>query len=209
MPHCSSAVPGGPLRILRSAALVGALALVLLPTAAVGRGHASRHLDQVGDVAYFLYDGNHAIPVVDPNRTIGDIRGLHAAHLSTVVHVAMYVRSLPRAGIKNEYEFTFKSPGLENFRNLRIVARPGNWAGYPFLTNYSGKKISCPGLRYLIEYSHKRVVVDVPRSCLGSPEYVRVAAQDLYFVSDRVWVDDAQFPGEGYADVVFGPALHR
>lgn len=184
-------------------------ALLVAPASAADYLDEEQHADSLGDAAYFNVDGGpgDGIPTVVPSRAIGDVRGFRAVHKDHTVHVALQYRSLPDAGIKNKHEFRFKTPQI--YRNLTIVATPGNWKGTVFFTDFEGKTRTCSGLEFVIKYSYKRVVLDVPRSCLGNPKFLRVGAQGVFTQTERVWVDDAYSEGAAYSGVVYSPAIHH
>lgn len=188
------------------ALLTGAVLLALAGPAVAGVFHQG---DPAGDVAYqgALESDN---PVIVPGRTIGDIRGTNVIYSGLTLHVAAYFRALPSAGIRNVYRLRLKTP--EVARQLTIVAVDGRWRGSASFLDAAGHKASCPGLKYVIEYSHRRLVVDVPRACLSNPTFARVGV-GTYFTGPRgTFFDDAYSTGTPDAfttGITLGQAVYR
>ena len=165
--------------------------------------------DPAGDVAYQggLESDN---PVVVPGRAIGDIRGTNVVHDDHRLHVAVYFRALPTAGIRNTYRVRLKTPEVAT--QLKIVAVEGRWRGSASFWDASGNEVHCPDLRYLIEYSHKRLVVDVPRTCLSNPAFAKVGVGAFFAGPRGTWFDDAYSTGTADAfrtGITFGQAVYR
>lgn len=141
-----------------------------------------------------------------PDRTIGDITQLRIDHRSTVVHLAAYFRALPRAGEYNRFQIEFQTGSVN--RVLEIVATPGHWRGRHRLLGEPGDP-PCANLRWSIQYDHKRIVVDIPRTCLRSPTSVRVAFGTEFFAKGRVYCDDALASRADYEPITFSPKISR
>lgn len=199
------------MKLGRSAfAATAAVFVVLLPSSA----HADSLLrvDATQDVQTVVLDDQGEFsgdPVVVPSRTIGDITKTRITHDSTRVRVLMYYRSLPRYGFINLHEFRFLTSELE--RSVEVVAGSGNWTGESALYTKAGNEWPCPGLTHVIDYTNKLVVVNVPRSCLSNPSFVKVGAGMMAVSSsgDRIWFDDAQLNAGNTPKLTLSPGVFR
>jgi len=154
-----------------------------------------------------------------PNRLIGDITRTRITHQGSIVRVATYYRALPREGRLNTHHIRIKTPKVERF--IRIDASPGSWAGTLTLTKPAStarlsesqpadETATCSGIRYVIEYSHNRVVVEIPRSCLRYPDFVRAGSRFYSKNATREFYDDAfDVRSEPLDAATLGPAVHR
>jgi hypothetical protein len=130
-----------------------------------------------------------------PERTIGDITGIHIGHNRYAVHVVVYFRALPHPEGTDQFQFRLRTPDLA--AALRITAKPGDFHGTSTFTNAHGNQILCSRLRYVVDYSHKRVWINVPRGCIMRPTWVQVGMQTLVSThpgdtaTNRLYVDDA------------------
>ncbi|MFL6024802.1 MAG: hypothetical protein ACJ72O_15800 [Marmoricola sp.] len=144
-----------------------------------------------------------------PDRVLGDITETRVDYRSTVVHVALYVRALEKTGDENRFEVVFKTPKLN--RTAEITATPAHWDGrLRFYSDDGSHLYTCRGLTYKVDYDHNRLVLDVPRTCLGSPHYLRVGAATNFEVSSThtLYSDDAFTSQPDYYRPTLGPAVH-
>lgn len=197
------------MKLARTAAAVAAAALiVLLPSSA--NAASLLRADTVGDVQLITLDdsGNPTgDPVVMPDRTIGDVTKTRITHGSTSVRVEMYYRSLPKAGSYNDHEFRFVTSKLE--RTVSVEAGTGNWAGKATMYYKSGSKYSCSGLKFLIDYPNHRVILTVPRTCLGNPTFVKVGSGFIAVAGTKLYLDDAQLNAGNANNLTLSPGVLR
>ncbi|WP_162599969.1 hypothetical protein [Nocardioides solisilvae] len=111
------------------------------------------------------------VPEIDLRRTV--VR--HTA--DRVVVQSRFVDLQP--GNRTTFWVGFALPG-RTFAFSRIVARRGQArGGHNLLREPGGAKIDCDGLGHFVDRDLDLVTIEVPRSCLGEPAWVRanVSAQ--------------------------------
>lgn len=180
----------------RSAAVVlMAVLVVMLP----GVAHADirTHSDPAGDVQYYLNSdpSNIPPPVAAPTRTHGDITVVRITNGTSTVRVVVYFRSLPRAGQFHGHVFRFVTGTFE--RKLQIAAgpeAPRGWTGKSDMFTTSGNRVAC-GMTHLLDYSHRRLILNVPRSCLNHPAFIKVGVGTIMLANDRTYFDDGFLTG--------------
>lgn len=190
-----------------TAAVAAAAAVVLLPSAA--NAASLLRTDTVGDVQVITVDdtGNTVgDPVVVPTRTIGDVTKTRITHSSTSVRVEMYYKALPKSGSYNDHEFRFVTNKTE--RDVSVEAGTGAWAGKSSMYTKSGNKVSCTTLKHLIDYPNHRVILTVPRSCLGNPTFVKVGGGFVAVAGNKIYLDDGQL-NAGNDDLTLSPGVYR
>lgn len=132
-----------------------------------------QRFEPVGDVAVeSIPDGaNAGTPAaVDQSRVIGDIYRTRIVHGTKTVRVSLKYRALPAAGQYNRHT-VYIGTG-KTALTIEVVAGPGNWLGTKSVRR-SATPMSCPNLVSRIDYTHKMFIVQVPRTCLGNPHWVR------------------------------------
>ena len=73
----------------------------------------------------------------------------------------------------------------------------------------SGTEYRCSGLKFLIDYPNKRVVVNVPRTCLGNPSFVKVGLGFAAATTSKVYFDDGQVEAGNADDLVLSPGVYK
>jgi hypothetical protein len=137
-----------------------------------------------------LHDGAHDVWKVDQafpqdNEMVDkpkvDVLRMAVTHRSTAVTVRMKFVDLRRSGWQR-YDAKIKTPdrvyvaGMIAHKNLR--------AGVSDL--YRGSNVQqCDGLSHEIDYAADVVVLRVPRSCLGNPDWVRVQGINFLWPNPR------------------------
>lgn len=187
------------LRSFVAAACVGAAALA--PVAATADSYTQ--VDAVGDVQQAPAKGTVAFtPASD--RADGDIAYTKVSHRKHVVRVKIVFRDLTHAGPNAEF-VRIKSNRLN--REVDVFAYPGAWRGKAETSKFNGKKVRC-NVRHSIDYVAHRVMINVPRSCLGNPRWVKVAAGAGTYTDTLVYADDARAKSlPNY--YVWGPKVRR
>jgi hypothetical protein len=186
--------------------------LVLAPTAA--HAESKVHRDPAGDVASFnLSDSNpdseDFTPTPAPTQSDGDITSIRVTHLARTVRVSLAFHELNRSGLGKFFEYRVRSN--KGVRDLEVSAFSGSWAGDHSLTDNDGDNVRCKGIRHRIDYVRNTALVVIPRSCLGDPRWVRVAAVSGSVAEDHTtfFIDDARssnYFGEKY---VYGPKVRK
>ncbi|MFL6059821.1 MAG: hypothetical protein ACJ72E_01225 [Marmoricola sp.] len=170
------------------AVLAGALlgAVTLAGPAYAG---SNLHIDATGDsISTSSATSEEYLPASDHFR--GDISTARVTHRGTTVKVELQFSALARLGTGAQYAFAFRTPkGL--VRKVLVHAGPGRWAGSQAITNARGTRVRCRGLAHTIAYGGRTLNLTVPRSCLGSPSWVRVAAGSTTIEHGVYYHDDA------------------
>lgn len=190
------------MKFVRSALVVAAAALLpLVPSAA----HADSYtqVDAVGDVQSSPLSGDVTFTPV-PDRTEGDVAYTKVGHRARVIRVKIAFRDLTHAGPNGQF-IRIKSNRLN--REVDLLAYPGAWRGKATTSKFSGKKVRC-NVRHTIDYVAHKVVVNVPRSCLGNPRWVRVAIGSATYDDTMFYADDAR--AKSLPDYwVYSPKIRR
>lgn len=179
------------MKVSRSAAVVLTAVLVALVP---GLAHADlrTYSDPAGDVQYYVNSDptNVPPPVAAPTRTNGDITVVRVTNGTSAVRVVAYFRALPRAGQFHGHVFRFVTGTFE--RKLQIAAGPESplgWTGKTDMFTTSGRRVSC-GTTHLLDYAHRRLILNVPRSCLNNPAFIKVGVATVMLAGDKTYFDD-------------------
>lgn len=194
------------------AALTAAL-LILAP--GLANADTRTHADAAGDVQYLVNTDPENIPppVAVPARTVGDITVVRLVHGTTTVRVVARYRSLPRAGQFHGHVFRFVTGRL--VRKAQIAAgpeAPRGWTGLAEMFTAAGNPVACR-MNHLLDYPNRRLVLNVPRTCLRNPVSVRVGVGTVVLAGDRTYFDDGYRTGGtmGMAELrpTLGPFVRR
>lgn len=196
---------------LRFAVPAIAATFVMLTPSAASAAALTRY-DNQQDVSKLVSDPNTGDPVsneVVPTRTLGDIKSTRVSFSADTVRVSASFRALAKVGGTHVHIIRLVTTKLE--RNVTVVAQSGMWAGGSLLVTKSGKPLECKGLTHALDYTNKRVIVNVPRSCLGNPGAVRMGFGTAIMASDTVtYLDDALKKGPSNdEDLTLGPKVFR
>ncbi|MFD1947608.1 hypothetical protein [Nocardioides aestuarii] len=92
-----------------------------------------------------------------------------------------------------------------------VIVRRHRWEGRSVLTDTGDDVLPCEDLRHRVSYAEDRVVLSVPRACLGRPPWVRVGMRN--FMSSLTSVDLEEVCDTPFADTAFSrrrtPRLHH
>lgn len=196
------------------AATLTAGVVALVPSAA--HAGSNYHVDPAGDMGKITEDMDEdADPVPAPERVESDVRSIRVTHLPRTVRVAMTYRALNRVGL-------FKATGLrivsdKGVREVFVSAGPGNWRGDREVRNGAGKLVGCAGMTHQLDYVNDKVLFVIPRTCLGSPRWVRVAGFSAVVVNTGTtgnpeftyYVDDARASNHWGKNPALGPRVYR
>lgn len=191
------------MRFLRHVLATGAV-LALLCQAAPASADALTRADATGDVAASPVGSSAYSPA--PGRAEGDIVSTRVAHRAHRIRIVVRMRDLTTTTNGNFHRFWILSN--RRFRAVEIDAFPGHWEGRAVVTGESGQVVGC-AVSHLIDYVGHRVVLTVPRSCLGRrPKWVRVAEHTTVAGTTYAYTDDARTTGLG-GFVAYGPRVRR
>jgi len=194
-------------RIRSSAVALMAVLVALLP--GVANADLLTHTDPAGDVRYYVNSdpSNVPPPVAAPTRTHGDITVVRITNGTSTVRVVVYFRSLPRAGQFHGHVFRFVTGNFE--RKVQIAAgpeAPRGWTGKSDMFTTSGNAVAC-GMTHVLDYSHRRLILNVPRSCLGNPAFIKTGAGTVMLANDRTYFDDGFRSGGDMGGTALRPTL--
>jgi len=158
--------------------------------------------DPVGDVARSPIGASSYAPA--PTQVQGDVLATRVVHAKRAIWVQIRLRELTTTTNGNFHLVAIRSKW--RLRTVEIDALPGHWEGRSVTTDARGRAVAC-AVTHRIDYDRNRVMLRVPRSCLGRPPWVRVAVRSSVAGSRYVYADDAgsaTFTGA----LFFGPRVH-
>lgn len=182
------------MRLVRSAVLLP-LALVLATVAALGLPATADagvlvHRDPAGDVARSAVGSNLYAP--DPAQVSGDIVATRVVHARLALWIQIRFRDLVDRGNGNFHLIGIKTPWRS--RTIELDALPGHWEGTSTMTDAHGRVVAC-AVTHRISYDRNRVMLRVPRICLGAPRWVRVGIRSTVAGATYAYADDARSTG--------------
>jgi hypothetical protein len=190
------------MRFVRRALAAGA-AVALLGSASPAAAASVTRADAVGDVARSPVGSVAYTPA--PSHAEGDIVSTRVSHGPHKIWIAVQLRDLTMTSNGNFHRFWILSN--RRFRAVEIDAFPGHWAGRAVTTTRHGRVVGC-AVSHRIDYVAHRVVLSMPRSCLGRrPHWVRVAARSTVAGTTYVYTDDARTTG--MSGITYGPKVRR
>jgi hypothetical protein len=184
-------------------ALVCALIVVAVP--GVASADQTKINDPKGDVYRVAEDGSQgdvkqgAVPNTDILRTV--VRHGKAAVGLTVKYV--HLKRNTSAFISYDAEIRVPHQGV--FHAL-VVVDPTLKSAYVNLTDGHYESIECPQATASVHPDEERVLARVPRSCLGSPKWIRFGASALSLTkatSSKSYVDNALSTGSSLTGKLF------
>jgi len=184
----------------RFAAATVALGVVLVCGPAAVADVKTRH-DPAGDMSRSPIGASAYTP--DPAQVEGDVVATRVADGRRAIWVQVRLRELTPTGNGNFHLIAIRSKW--RVRTVEIDALPGHWEGRSSTTDGRGRVVAC-AVRHHIDYDRNRVLLRMPRSCLGRPPWVQVAVRTTVAGSRYVWADDAgatTFTGA----LAFGPRV--
>jgi hypothetical protein len=173
------------------AALTGAAALTVAGMSPAS-GAFWAHNDAVGDVVVRTSMGTTVSgPHPAPANSDTDITRFTARHTARRVVLKTTLRDITTVSGEMAYEIRTGK------RHYRVHQRLGSgWtapAAFVLVDNGSGEAVRCSGVRHSVDRTTEQVVVNIPRSCLGRPRWVRVRAVAVMLMHPgaAVFWDDA------------------
>lgn len=107
-----------------------------------------------------------------PRSTLGDIRRVSFRHGAADIVVMMWFADLRRVGAYANYTVRLQS-ATRQLREVTLEASPHSWAGSTRVFRHNGDVVTGCAPTHRIDYDLNMVTIVVPRSCLGTPRYVR------------------------------------
>lgn len=154
------------------AVLTSALLLVAM-SAGVASAREVLLRDAVGDMWLQDQQGNVSEA---PNSQVGDVRQTLFRHGQKNIVVRQRFVDLRRSGDYAQYVVRIESAkGI--YRELRVEASSGSWAGKARVFNRRGDLVEC-STTHDIDYAVNVVVMSLPRTCIGTPGTVRATASN-------------------------------
>jgi hypothetical protein len=145
--------------------------------------------DRSGDV-WLDDDANVSFPPADVRRAV-------VRHATYAVRIRFRFVDLRRLGYQG-FEATIETP-IQAFAVAQVRSEPGLRSGrHGFLVGdlSNDPATGCPGMSHRINYATEVVRMRIPRSCLGRPNWVRVA---LYNSMTTTTADQPR-PDDVYVD---------
>jgi hypothetical protein len=171
--------------------LATVVGVVLLLPSGVAAGDTLRRPDPVGDVERSVIGSSSYAPI--PTQIEGDIISTRVSHGLHAIRIGIRLRELTTVTNGNFHRLSILSN--RRFRAIEIDAFPGHWEGHAVTTNAHGRVVGC-AVTHHIDYETNRVVVKVPRSCLGRhPKWVRVAIRTTVAGTQYAYADDGRTTG--------------
>jgi len=142
-------------------------------SAGVASAREVRLRDAVGDMWLQDQQGNVSEA---PNSQVGDVRHALFRHSRKNIVVRQRFVDLRRSGDYAQYVVRIESAkGI--YRELRVEASSGSWAGKARVFNRRGDLVEC-ATSHDIDYVANVVVISLPRTCIGTPGTVRATASN-------------------------------
>jgi len=111
-----------------------------------------------------------------PTSHVGDVRQAMFRHGQKNILIRQRFVDLSRAGDYAQYVVRIESAaGI--YRELRVEASPGSWAGKSRVFNRRGELVEC-ATTHRIDYATNVVVMALPRTCIGTPRMIRATASN-------------------------------
>ena len=153
--------------IRRTLATASIAVLAVLPLTAA-HAESYGHHDAKGDVVAVTLDSAGKDPAVrDP-----DIRRVRVTHGSRRLSVLYFFRRLQdNRDTGHGYVVDIRTNKHQRFE-LDLFSGAGMGRGLPSLLTRQ-RHVTCPGMVRHIDYRHAKVVLRVPRTCLGRPRSLR------------------------------------
>lgn len=150
------------------AALLGCLVL----TVAAGPAHAVQvsNPDPAGDP---VFEGEGTPP---DSLVNADVRRSRISHTRTAVTATVRFSDLTRTGARELWLDLRTDEGVQ--RRMRLAAYQGQYRGFAVLLK-DDDELSCR-VSHTIDYTADTISVSVPRSCLSSPTWVKVATYSYW-----------------------------
>jgi hypothetical protein len=163
------------MKLTRPALVVAAAAAVLIALpATAASAQTVLHLDQTHDVRSLDINSSGETFTRQPKISEGDVQAIAVNHARHNVTVTVKYRELSKTGTDGGHSFLFRTNTGER-REVEIATGKGLWWGRTEMATPRGDAVHCSGMSHTIDYAKNKVILVVPRSCLGKPRWVQVA----------------------------------
>lgn len=167
--------------------LAGPAALAA-PQATDSRPSVRTVSDSRGDVWLQNEDGDNQRRVA--HRRIGDITSFRVAHQRHGVRVRIKVVKMTKPALLASGTVMLKGPdGKRYVAAAFTTVFDDTPRGVHALWGPSDERVRCPGMAHRLDYRKGVITMFIPRSCLGSPRWVRTRAATYWSGTDKGYVD--------------------
>ena len=182
-----------PYRALFIATTAAALTFTASP--AIADGH-SLYGDPRDDLYTDAGPVGHTSDYANADLAVTDV--LHRPH-RVVVKATYYDLVQPRAEFDFGMALNVEQRGGDTDYSVAVEVTPGNSAGELIIKNAKGETVDCGGKSHSIDYNDNTIIMIIPRSCIGGPDWLRFQAWSMKVVSGgrSHWLfDDARGWGD-------------
>ncbi len=187
-----------------------AATLVVVPVSAA-TAQTYRHNDPTADVESVDLSPQTTMTFTPaPERKEPDVKSIRITHGPRRVTVQMRFVDLTRTPSNGVYVVELRT-NEHKYREVDVETGPGHWRGRTSFATGRGPA-RCKGLSRHVDYDANVVIVRIPRTCLSSPRWIKVAAmagnEEKTSTSDTGYFDDAQSP-KFTANETWSPRIHE
>ena len=183
--------------------LLAAIAGIAAPAASAGTVEGR---DDAGDVRSRGLHVDTVPHTPEPDRRVGDITRWSGSY-GRGLTVTTRFRSLAAQG-SQEFTWFLRTSEDEFDWYVGLVVQPGRDRGPLTVIDPEANQFRCG--RVSLDRPGRTLTLRLPASCLGDPDWVKVAHGVRVFTESREHVDDAQRDGvKGIGGWKFGPELAR
>ncbi|WP_154402787.1 hypothetical protein [Nocardioides speluncae] len=185
--------------------LAGPSALAAAPTsqAVDSRPSVRTVSDPRGDVWFGTENGDKRRVA---HRRIGDLTSFRVAHQRNGVHLRLTMARMKKPAFLASGTVMLKGPNGKRYVAAAFTSVLNDTPrGDHGLWGPGDRKVRCPGMTHRLDYRKGVITMFVPRSCLGSPRWVRARAATYWSGAEKAYIDIA--PGRSASEN--GPWLPR
>ena len=178
--HQGGRATSRPWRVSLAAGVALSLSALTVPTGAAEAAEVVSRVvltDPTGDV-WAISEGEDEEWVLAGDEPGLDVERAVVHHRRHKLAVTMTFTNLRRVEAQF-YSATFTTS--KHYGAVFVSAEPGRWKGRSELVDEQFGQVRCRGLKHTIDYATEKVVLSVPRKCIGKPRWVRVAMADYGF----------------------------
>lgn len=173
------------LRRLAIVFMCGLVSALASSSASVGAVHGLQSRVLLSDGAKDVWEDNprEGTLTLFGEFPTADVRWAVGRHLRGSVIVRMRFVNLQRVGTQQTHAAFIKTPN--NLYLALVMSFPNRRAGRHHLEQWGppahGSMIRCDGMTHHISYPRDVAQMRVPRSCLGSPRWIRLGMHNVLF----------------------------
>jgi hypothetical protein len=177
--------------MLRRLAAVGACALAVALAAPATSHAATRTLvDGPGDVWEPFTDLDPVQHTRHPDRRQGDILRGFIAHKQRQIVIRLKYAELDRVGRRHSINIRLHPNKGGNHWASVHATRANDWRGVSMIETVDGSGPLDCGLSHQMDYARNRVIIRIPRRCLGNPRWIQASIEHAHLVNGRFFVDN-------------------